>query len=268
MAEQKPPVEPEQVLDLISSAAERYDTVRAAIRYRGDGLVHREIRESIPRTQAGRRAFGISPREAAEAMRRPARHPEPGGPFGCRTRAWHADEFHWRLEADLPGGRVDISGSSGRTRSGVPLPGPQYTGRFWSHRAGPGAREDDPPWYTLATDHYWTFYALRTDEICGISGELSPLGLTVEGPVTWAGREAWRLTGVPGAGWDWGWDPDPLHWGADEYEVLVDTERGVILRCASRLRGEDLDALEIEEIHFDEPLPEGVSTAPEPLPWP
>ena len=33
---------------------------------------------------------------------------------------------------------------------------------------------------------------------------------------------------------DWEWDPDPLSWGADEYEVLVDTERGVLMRCASR----------------------------------
>jgi hypothetical protein len=35
----------------------------------------------------------------------------------------------------------------------------------------------------------------------------------------------------------------------------------------SRLNGKDFDALEVEEIHFDERFPEGVFTAPEPLPW-
>jgi hypothetical protein len=50
-----------------------------------------------------------------------------------------------------------------------------------------------------------------------------------------AGRQAVRMVGVPGEEWDWGWDPDPLSWGADEYEVVVDAERGVLLRCASRL---------------------------------
>jgi hypothetical protein len=45
---------------------------------------------------------------------------------------------------------------------------------------------------------------------------------------------------------------DPLSWGADEYEAVVDAERGVLLRCASQLGGRDFDALEVEEIHFDE----------------
>ncbi len=260
-------MEPEHVLELIRSAPERYGTVRAALRYRGDGLVHKEINESIMRSEAGRRAFGVSAREASEAIERPIDHPEPDGLFGWSCRAWHADEYHWRLEADRPDGGVNILASNGRTRSGLPPHGPQYMGRFWRHRVGAGPREDDPLWFRLANDHYWTFYALLTDEICGISYELSPLDLTVEGPVTWAGREAVRLVGVPGARWDWGWDPDPLSWGADEYEVVVDAERGVLLRCASRLRGADFDALEVEEIHFDEQLGAEVFDSRQPLPW-
>jgi hypothetical protein len=42
-------MEPEQVLELIRSAPERYESVRAALRYRGDGLVRKEIREDIVR---------------------------------------------------------------------------------------------------------------------------------------------------------------------------------------------------------------------------
>ena len=47
---------PEQVLELIHSAPERYESVRAALRYRGDGTVRKEIRERIVR-----RAFRASP---------------------------------------------------------------------------------------------------------------------------------------------------------------------------------------------------------------
>jgi hypothetical protein len=88
----------------------------------------------------------------------------------------------------------------------------------------------------------------------------------VEGQVPWAGREAVRLVGVP-AVVEQEWDPDPLSWGADEYEVVVDTARGVLLRCASRLRGKDFAALEVEEIHFDERFSEEVFISREPLPW-
>jgi hypothetical protein len=48
----------------------------------------------------------------------------------------------------------------------------------------------------------------------------------------------------------------------------VDAERGVLLRLASRLKGKDFDALEVEEIHFDVRFPEDVFTSREPLPWP
>jgi len=250
-------MEPEQVLELIRSAPQRYESVRAALRYRGDGTVRKEIRQRILR-----RAFRDSPEEASE----PIRHPEPDGPFGWRCRAWQADDYHWRMETEVPGGGVEITASKGRRR--VPIGGPPGSGLVWNCRVGAGSREDDPRWFMQATDHYWTFYALLTDEICGISHELSSLDLiTVEGSVVWAGREAVRLVGVPEEQWDWEWHPDPLHWGADEYEVVVDAERGVLLRCASRLGGKDFDALEVEEIHFDERFGEDVFTSREPLFW-
>ena len=44
--------------------------------------------------------------------------------------------------------------------------------------------------------------------------------------------------------------------------MVADAERGVLLRCAYRLRGEDFDALEVEEIHFDEHLDAEVFSAP------
>lgn len=244
-------MEPEEILELIHTAPEHYDSVRAALRYRGDGSVHKEIRERLWRSEAGRRAFRVSPVEARKTIQ----HPEPDGPFGWRCRAWYAGAYRERLETEVPGGGVNISAINGYMR-------------FWRHRVGAGPREDDPPWFHLAHDHYWTFYSLVTDEICGISYELERLEPRVEEVgVRWAGREAVRLVVVPPV-IELEWDPDPLSWGADEYEVVVDAERGVLLRCASWLRGKDLDALEVEEIHFDECLEEDVFTAREPLPWP
>ncbi len=50
--------------------------------------------------------------------------------------------------------------------------------------------------------------------------------------------------------------------GADE--VVVDAERGVLLRCASQLNGWYFDAPEVEEIRFGERYPEDAFTAPDP----
>jgi len=216
-------MEAEQVLKLIRSAPERYESVRAALRYRGDGPVHKEIHKRIVR-----RAFGVS----AEGASPPIGDPEPDGRFGWRCRTWHADQYHWRMETVVPGGGVEITASKGRRR--LPIGGPPGSGLVWNRRLGAGSRKYDPRWFMQATDHYWTFYPLLTDEICTISEELGHLELTVEGLVVWTGRKAVRLVGVPSKERDWEWDPDPLHWGADEYEVVVDTERGVLLRCASR----------------------------------
>ena len=118
----------------------------------------------------------------------------------------------------------------------------------------------------LAQDSFWTTYLFDPEGIAGLSSFLFYLDLSMEGRTRKAGREAIRLVGVPVEERDY--DPKPLWWGADEYEVLADAERGVLLRCASRLGGEDFDALEVEEIHFDEHFPEDVFTSPGPLPWP
>lgn len=136
-----------------------------------------------------------------------------------------------------------------------------------NQRVGGGQRPGDPPWFWQALDYYWTFYPLRTDEIAGISFEFDRLHpLRVEGRVRWAGREAVRLVGVPPVV-EQDWDPDPLAWGADEYEAVVDLEKGILLRLASRLNGNDFEALEIEDVHYDEPFGEEVFTLREPLPW-
>ena len=254
-------LKPEEVLELIHTAPKRCQSVRAALRYRGDGSVQKEIRQRLVRSEAGRRTFDISPEQASA----PIQHPEPDGPFGWTCRAWHADSYHWRMETEVPGGGVAIAACRGSRM--LPIGGPIGSRRVWERRVGAGSHEDDPAWFRLVLNNYWRFYPLLTDVICGMSYKLQRLALRVEGEVTWAGREAVRLVGVPLVV-EHEWNLDPLWWGADEYEVVVDAERGVLLRTASRLEGEDFESLEIEEIHFDERFEKDVFTSREsPLVW-
>ena len=248
---------PEEVLQLVRSAPERYETVRAALRYQGNGSTIKAVRERFLRSDAGRRPFG-SPVEPFE----PIRHSEPDGRFGWRCRLWRVDDARWRQELELPGGGVDIAASAGRRRS--PIDGSPASGKVWNQRIGAGQRADDPSWL-MGTDTFWTMYPFDPAGFAGIDQKLDQLDLEAEHSVLWAGREAVRLRGVPAKEWEG--PPEPLWWGADEYEVIVDAERGVLLRTASRLAGEDFDALEVEEIHFDEQFPEDVLTSRKPLPW-
>jgi hypothetical protein len=250
-------VDLEEALRLMHDAPERYESVRAALRYRGDGPTIKAVRDRFLRSEAGRRTFG-EPREEIK-------HSEPDGPFGWRCRVWRIDDHRWRQELELPGGGVEITVSTGRMRLVGTPEGPPGTSEQWRHRVGGGSPEDDPGWL-MGTDLFWTMYPFDPAGFASIDGELERLDLEAEYPVEWAGREAVRLRGVPVEEWEG--PPEPLWWGADEYEVVVDAERGVLLRTASRLGGEDFAALEVEEIYFDERFPEDVFTLREPLPWP
>ena len=56
----------------------------------------------------------------------------------------------------------------------------------------------------------------------------------------------------------WDYAPlSPFEDGADDYLLSVDAEVGVVLRLASRLRGEEFDVFEVLDIVFDEAFPEG-----------
>jgi hypothetical protein len=120
---------------------------------------------------------------------------------------------------------VDIRAWDGR------IVGPRGTDTVVNSRIGGGPREDDPPWLGLAQDSFWTTYLFDFDGIAGFP--LDSRELSVGGETHKAGREAIRVVGVPVEEWDH--FPEPLWWGADEYEFLVDTERGVC-SCAA-LRG-------------------------------
>jgi hypothetical protein len=219
----------------------------------------RTLRDRYRKSEAYRLETGGSPDPSDRVG-----YPEPDGPFGWSCRVWYAKVSpergqRSRLEVELPRevypeGGVYISAWDGQ------VAGPNTAVRA---RIGGGSHEEDPSWLWLAQDSFWTTYLFDFDGIAGFP--LDSRELSVEGETRKAGREAIRVVGVPAEEWDH--FPEPLWWGADEYEFLVDAERGVLLRCASRLNGEDFDALEVEEIHFDERFPEGTFASREPLPW-
>ena len=69
-------------------------------------------------------------------------------------------------------------------------------------------------------------------------------GLRIEAAVIAAGREAWRVVAVP-----WAWPSGPL--GPQRYDLIVDAELGILLRCETFVRGlplslEELDAVRVE----------------------
>jgi hypothetical protein len=82
------------------------------------------------------------------------------------------------------------------------------------------------------------------------------LDLEVLGPGRTLGRDTWRVRAVPAG------DPfarlmglHGLGVGADEYELLVDAERGFLLRAEARLEGRPFRVVEVTELAVDEPIP-------------
>ena len=246
----------EEALHLMHTAPERYETVRAELVYRGDGHKIKSVRERYACSEAGQRTFGDSPDRIY--------HPEPDSTFGWRSKIWRVNEHQWRQELELPNGGTSIVVSTGRIRPFGTPEGPPGSSEMWELRIGDSSREDDPGWLIYPTDTFWTMYPFDPAGFANIDGELARLDLAVEEGVRWAGREAIRLTGKPVEAWEY--PPEPLWWPADEYEALVDAKRGILLRLASRIDGEDIDALEVEEVHFDEPFDEEVFASREPLP--
>jgi len=186
------PVKPEEVLELMRSAPERYESVCAALRYQGDGPTIKAVRERFLRSEAGRRTFG-EPTEPPENVN----HLEPDGPYEWRCRIWRIDDHRWRQETELPGGGVDVWVSTGRIRIRGAQEGPRGSSGQWHWRTSGGRREDDPSWLIATADTFWTMYPFDPAGSCSLDGELERLDLEAEGPVKWAGREAVRLLGVP-----------------------------------------------------------------------
>jgi len=81
--------------------------------------------------------------------------------------------------------------------------------------------------------------------------------LQVEGSTTHAGREAIRVKAIPRKSKET-LAPESFWIEADEYELLVDKERGILLRYSAKLDGHEYAVAAAESVVFDEPIPESV----------
>jgi hypothetical protein len=186
------------------------------------------LRERFSETELYREAFGPPS---------PQPSPRERGDFERIWKVWHERPDRWRQEAGLPGG----SGIEYRVIDGK---------AFWFYNPHEGAHAATTegrfgPEFEIA----YVF-----DPESGVP-DLSYLEMRVVGRIRHAGREALRVEATKPGGWET--VPEPLWWGADDYELVVDAERGVILRLASRLEGQAFDVTEVLEVSFDEVFPVG-----------
>ena len=96
-------------------------------------------------------------------------------------------------------------------------------------------------------------YAIISQTPLDPSWLISGLWMEPGSRLRYAGREAIRVQAKPiqedNSEWYW-WE------GADEYELLVDVERGILLRIEARRHGKGFAGIEVTQIEFDVPIPE------------
>ncbi len=106
----------------------------------------------------------------------------------------------------------------------------------------------------VSPSYYWDAdYAILSQIPLEPSWLISGLRMEPVGRMMYAGRESIRVQAEPDQednnGWYW-WE------GADEYELLIDAERGALLRIEARSQGEGFSVIEVEDIEFDVSIPE------------
>ena len=189
-------------------------------------------------------------------------------------RKWQDDEREQqalrRLSQDSTGGSFSVTvygptdeGSDGEVEDVV---------RVWLQRPNHVRIETGGRWPSLQVSDGRTTWsrseAMGTAEVWSADGPLEdvpmllrPAGLMslqleVGGRERFLGANAFRVRARPRAGGaerDWvalgGWAL-----GADAYDVIVDAERGILLRAAALLDGEEFAVMEMAELDFDRPL--------------
>jgi hypothetical protein len=206
---------------LLFGAKDRYRTVRATVRHRRRGSLA---------TEAESRYVEYGFRHGILSNLDPPFH-EPRyrnyGDLEEISRLWHERPDRWRQETDL----ADGSGTTYRVADGK--------GPWWFYQ---------PP--------DWADYSPTNDGEFSPDMELSSLldpyeiryslddcDLRIVGRTELLGRETIE---VEAKAISWGYAPIGPFWdGADDYLMSVDAEVGVVLRLASRLRGEECDSFEV-----------------------
>jgi hypothetical protein len=204
----------------------RFETARATVRQRRDAQTADGLRKRSWESRGDRAEHAVPFREGKDLDR--------------TFRVWHERPDRWRQEIEPA---AHSTGTEYRVSDGR---------EFWHFHPERGAR------HTVAAQGAWgpEFEISHVFDPSVPHLELGELELEVAGRTLVAGREATVVEAVKPGGWG-NHLPEPLWWGADDYELAVDDERGVLLRLASRLAGRAFDVTEVLEVSFDEAFPEG-----------
>ena len=229
-----------EITELLFEAKERYRSVRATVRHRRRGPL---ATEAINRyVEYGFRNNILTNFDPPYHQPRYRQYED----MEEVSRLWHERPDRWRQETDLSDG----SGTKYRVADGK--------GPWWAY---------SPPDRAL---HAPTNEPREFSPDGELSGLLDPYELRYDelryrirgtGARTFGGGstgDVRETLEVEAEAISWDYAPlEPFQAGAEDYLLSVDAEVGVILRLASRLRGEEFDVFEMVDVAFDEAFAEG-----------
>jgi outer membrane lipoprotein-sorting protein len=214
------------VRTLISQANESFRTLRATIQFSRDKERYSKAwdRHWERRSQQGGRSVVISMVFVGDDDEPPSATEK------ATARLWIERPARFREEYEDRWG-VNLTISDGQT--------------LWrkAPRLGPFREE-------ISEESSFIFTRLLLDPAPLVPG----LALEVLGKIHHAGRHAHHVRGVPRQRVSWH-DLYGLAPGADEYMLLIDAERGSLLRAGALLDGKEFAFSNVEEVAFDEELP-------------
>jgi len=219
-----------ELLELMYGARSRWQTVRATIRtWRHHGRFHKAWERHHERASRS----GSSGTVRLVAVGRDS-EPEPEA-FESSTRLWVEGDEKVREE------RPDDSMA--------PRLGVRIGARWWSYEERTGAMSNEE------APEVGSGIGQQFEHLLDPAPLRGMLELERLDELSLAGRPGIRVRAVARHRTDQHWIPHQLAWGADDYELVVDRERGVLLRVAARLDGEDFFLTEVVDIAFDERFP-------------
>lgn len=226
-----------EVLELLYSARERYTSFQATIRTQSDV---RRLEAAIERWAAQRPAGSVAFHTWG---RRGA--PEPEAIERAET-LWFEKPSRWRHERELRGGEGTLTQI---------IDGDLW----WTHHPQNGWQTNQG---VSEPERNQSSLDVSLTQMFDPVGIIPALSLEPLEHVVHRGRDAIRLRGVPRERGEGHFFPSFTWVGADEHELIVDAERGVLLRTAAFLEGAEFSSTDIVSIAFDEPLPSSVFTPP------
>jgi len=225
---------------LLDGANARFHTLFLDALVETDGaLLGRALERSIPDFEQGV-AEGWAVRMSAVADGRNA-----GGVFRHGWRVWWRKPHDWRDDIVWEGGATAVS--IVRATSASSFVSSQRT--LYTNAAPPGATARPGAWQLPTLASQLSMIPLLEPSAFASGWEIgAPRVATFGGRAVLASTARWPGGGVAPGPWQ----------GVDRYDLLVDVERGVLLRCAGIVDGVEAGVFTARAVVFDEPVGEEV----------